>query len=101
MNEYFQSCITILQPGFEAVIVSGYICYYIRVKGNNLYKGFKSADSLWTSLQNGMIQFIQQNNGSATFYSNRNTTARPHWEDVEDYLKDNIDFRELKRRLGC
>lgn len=101
MNEYFQSCITILQPGFEAVIVSGYICYYIRVKGNNLYKGFKSADSLWTSLQNGMIQFIQDNSGSATFYSKHNTIARPKWSDVEEYLMGHFDFIELKRRLGC
>ena len=70
-------------------------------KGNSLFKGFRSADSLWKSLQNGMIQFIQNHNGNATFYSNHNTIARPHWSDVEEYLKGNIDFMELKRRLGC
>ena len=63
--------------------------------------GFSNADSLWTSFQNGMIKFIQNHTGSATFYSNHNTIARPHWTDVEDYLKGYIDFGELKRGLGC
>ena len=70
-------------------------------RGNIVVKGFESADSLWSSLQNGMIQFIQTNNGSATFYSSHNTIARPKWSDVEEYLKGSIDFTELKRRLGC
>ncbi|MBK8711317.1 MAG: hypothetical protein IPL97_05540 [Niastella sp.] len=69
--------------------------------GNEPFGGFKRADSLWSSMQQGMIQFIQNNNGSATFYSSHNTIARPHWTDVEDYLKGDIDFMELKRRLGC
>ncbi len=69
--------------------------------GNKPLQGFESADSLWTSLQNGMIQFIKNNGGSASFYSNKNTIARPHWSDVEDFLMGKIDFPELKRRLGC
>jgi len=48
-----------------------------------------------------MIQFIQSSGGAASFYSNHNSIARPHWTDVEDYLEGNIDFVELKRRLGC
>lgn len=63
--------------------------------------GFQDADSLWTSLQKGMIKFIQDQHGVASFYSNHQTIARPKWNDVEDYLKGNIDFPELKRRLGC
>jgi len=35
------------------------------------------------------------------FYSNHNSIARPKWKDVEKYLKGEIDFVELKRRLGC
>lgn len=68
--------------------------------GNKPLNGVESADSLWTSLQDGMIQFIQNHGGLATFYSNHNTIARPKWSDVEEYLKGNIDFPELKRRLG-
>lgn len=63
--------------------------------------GFDDADRLWSNMQQGMVQFIQNNNGSASFYSNHNTTARPYWSDVEEYLKGIIDFPELKRRLGC
>lgn len=56
---------------------------------------FDVADSLWTSLQKGMIQFITQNGGSATYYSKPTIIARPHWNDVEEYLKGNIDFLPL------
>lgn len=63
--------------------------------------GFDAADPLWSSLQNGIIQFIQKKSGAASLYSKHNTIARPHWADVEEYLKDNIDFPELNRRLGC
>lgn len=69
--------------------------------GNKVLRGFESADNLWTSLQNGMIQFIQANGGSASFYSKKNTIARHRWSDMEDFLKGDIDFPELKRRLGC
>lgn len=70
--------------------------------GNDAIGGFESADSLWASLQNGMIQFIQNHSGAAAFYSNHNTIARPKWAEVDDYLRGIIkDFLELKRRLGC
>ncbi|MBK8711318.1 MAG: hypothetical protein IPL97_05545 [Niastella sp.] len=63
--------------------------------------GFEDADILWSSMQEGMIQYIHDNGGAASFYSNHNSTARPKWGDVEEYLKGHIDFPELKRRLGC
>lgn len=63
--------------------------------------GFDDADKLWTSLPKEMIQFIKDNGGNTTYYSNQKTTARPKWNDVEEYLKGHIDFPELKRRLGC
>lgn len=69
--------------------------------GNNMTKGFESADSLWTSLQNGMAKFINDNTGTASFYSKAQIIARPKWDEVKEYLKGNIDFLELKRRLGC
>ena len=69
--------------------------------GNEPFGGFKRADSLWSSLQAGMIQFIQDHSGTASLYSSRNAIARPRWDDVEEYFKGNIDFPELKRRLGC
>ena len=63
--------------------------------------GFEDADILWSSMQEGMIQYIHDNGGAASFYSNHNSTARPKWGDVEEYLKGHIDFPELKRRFGC
>lgn len=58
-------------------------------------------DNAWKSLQNGTIDFITHNGGSATYYSKQKITARPEWTDVEKYLQGRIDFTELKRRLGC
>jgi len=69
--------------------------------GNKPLRGFESADSLWTSLQNGMVNFIGDHGGVSSFYSNHNTIARPKWNDVEDYLMGTINFIELKTRLGC
>lgn len=63
--------------------------------------GFKNADKLWTSMQNKMAEFITTLGGDATFYTHKNITARPKWNDVESYLKGTITFTELKRRLGC
>lgn len=63
--------------------------------------GFKTADSLWSSLQEGMIQFITKNGGNAGYYSKPQIIARPHWKDVEDYLMGHIDFPALKIKLGC
>lgn len=45
--------------------------------------------------------YSSDNNGSASFYSNHNSIARPRWSDVEKYLRGDFDFIELKRRLGC
>ncbi|MEO9144145.1 MAG: hypothetical protein ABI237_01185 [Ginsengibacter sp.] len=69
--------------------------------GNKVLNGFKQADSLWSSMQQKMISFIKKNGGDATFYSQKEYKARPYWDQVEEYLKGNIDFPELKRRLGC
>ena len=63
--------------------------------------GFEDADILWSSMQEGMIQYIHDNGGAASYYSNHNSVARPKWTDVEEYLKGHINFVELKGRLGC
>ena len=64
--------------------------------------GFTQADLLWRDIQKNMITFINNNGGhAATFSGLPDYTARPDWTDVDLYLKKQIDFAELKRRLGC
>jgi hypothetical protein len=63
--------------------------------------GYERADKLWTRIQEQMAAFIIANGGEATFYTPKNIKARPKWDDVEQFLKGEIDFNELKRRLGC
>lgn len=63
--------------------------------------GYERADKLWTRIQEQMVSFIIANGGNAEFYSPKNIKARPNWDEVEMVLKDQIDFNELKRRLGC
>ena len=63
--------------------------------------GYDRADKLWTRIQEQMVAFILANGGDAEFYSPKNIKARPKWDDVEMFLKNQIDYPELKRRLGC
>jgi len=69
--------------------------------GNWTGAGFRSADKLWSNVQDKMIMFIKANGGQAEFYSQKSIIARPKWDDVKDYLYGNIDFATLKQRLGC
>jgi hypothetical protein len=48
-----------------------------------------------------MINFINANGGAAAYFSIPDYVARPDWNDVELYLKKQIDFQELKTRSGC
>ena len=65
--------------------------------------GFDAADRLWTSLQEKMIKFIEDNGGQAKFYdpAQKNYILRPEWSDIDLYLKNQISLTELKRRIGC
>lgn len=68
---------------------------------NNVFGGFKRADSLWTNIFANVKDFINQNGGTASYYGKKNYIARPKWEEVKDYLRGNIDFDTLRQRLGC
>jgi len=63
--------------------------------------GFDKADELWTDIQENMINFINSRGGQASFYTRKNTIARPKWSDVSDFLKGLISIEQLKQRLGC
>jgi hypothetical protein len=64
--------------------------------------GFKEADKLWRDIQANMVNFINTHGGTANKFSGLSDfTARPNWSDVEQFLKKQIDYAELKRRLGC
>jgi hypothetical protein len=63
--------------------------------------GFDKADALWTNIQENMINFINGNGGQASFYSNKNTIARPEWDHFYDFLEGLIDIDQLKVKLGC
>lgn len=66
-----------------------------------IYSGFDRADDLWRSLQDKMIDFINNNGGSARRYSTPEYILRPEWEDIDDFLKKKITMNELKQRIGC
>lgn len=68
---------------------------------NSDITGFQKADQLWSSLQSKMANFIINNGGQAEYYSQPSIKARPFWNEVREYLKGNIDFPTLKKRLGC
>ncbi len=64
--------------------------------------GLEDADQLWRSMQSQMIFFINTNGGSAAFYDvNPEIIARTDWSAVQQFLKGQITFQELKTQLGC
>lgn len=67
-----------------------------------LNSGFDEADALWRSLQDKMINFIEQNGGHAAKYDQTpDVTFRPPWLVFEKFLKDEITLQQLKQVLGC
>ncbi len=64
--------------------------------------GFEAADNLWRSLQDGMINFIQANNGSAARYvAVPEVTFRPPWFVMREFLRGNLTLQQLKEAIGC
>jgi hypothetical protein len=64
---------------------------------------FGAADDLWTSVQQKMVNFINNSpGGQAYLYTTPSIKARPKYSsDLKDYLLGTIDWTELKTRLGC
>jgi len=62
---------------------------------------FNGGDSLWTNAQREMIEFINQNGGSASLGNPLNIKARIDYSVIEMFLRKDIDFETLKLRLGC
>jgi hypothetical protein len=64
--------------------------------------GFDRADTLWHSLQDMMIAFIEQHGGHASRYSGTpDITFRPPWFLFTEFLKSHITLEQLKHALGC
>lgn len=64
--------------------------------------GFTNGDILWRDIQTNLLNFINSHGGSANKFSGLpDLVVRPDWSDVEQYLKKQIDYQELRRRLGC
>jgi len=62
---------------------------------------FPGADSLWSSMQDNMINFINTHGGHAELYHQRSYTARPDYDFVKDFLDGRITLDQLKTKIGC
>jgi hypothetical protein len=64
--------------------------------------GFEQADNLWRSMQVNMINFINNNQGNASYYTGVNEVKfRPIWFLLKEFLKGNISLQQLKAAMGC
>lgn len=63
--------------------------------------GFDRADRLWSSLQEKMIDFINNNGGAADYYPDKTYIKRPNWADIDLFLRDEIDYDDLLKLIGC
>jgi hypothetical protein len=67
---------------------------------NNLTDiAFNKADELWRSVQDGLEDFINNNQGSTA--GKGETIARPDWDAVKDFLRGNISLFQLKSLMNC
>lgn len=48
-----------------------------------------------------MVQFIINNGGQSELYTPAKVIARPNYNQVQRYLRGEIDFPTLKLILGC
>lgn len=59
----------------------------------SVYNGFFhtgfAADALWEQVQTNMINFVNQNGGSATYFTPHHKAARVEWNSVKDFLNGN------------
>lgn len=63
---------------------------------------FQQADALWNNvLGNVAFSIANSSGGSANYYQQHSYIARPQWENVKAYLKNEITLAQLKSALGC
>ena len=67
---------------------------------NSLFQGFETADLLWGNVLGNLQSFIDST-GNSQYYDQYKYVARPRWEQVEKYLRKEIDLQQLKTELGC
>lgn len=67
----------------------------------NQHIGFDAADALWEQVQSNMINFVQQNGGTASYFAQPHKAARVQWLPVKDFLNGNETLQELKNDLNC
>jgi hypothetical protein len=65
------------------------------------YFGFHDADLIWEAVQNSVINYVNNNQGQASFYPTHHYALRANWLQVGNYLMGNITLDQLKAQLGC
>lgn len=63
--------------------------------------GFETADVLWEKIQDNVIDYIENNQGSATYFPQRSKKVRIKWEGaVKDFLQGHISLDDLRTMLN-
>lgn len=60
---------------------------------------FDKSDELWTSFQQKVSKFINDNGGSAN--AGNQIKERPDYQALKDYFDGKITLQQLKDRKGC
>lgn len=68
----------------------------------DIHVAFDGADNLWESVQNGVINFINQNQGGATLFSTPHRKIRAKYTGaIIPFLSGHMSFQQFKDALGC
>lgn len=65
------------------------------------YVGFHDADQVWQSIQNSVIDYVNTNQGNATFFGTQSYALRANWLQIREYLMGNQTLAQLKAQLDC
>jgi len=71
------------------------------LKSMLLTDGFHDADVLWRGMTTNIVNWVNQNGGSATKPPNPDFQARPDYVIIQDYLRHGITKQQLKALMGC
>jgi hypothetical protein len=72
------------------------IVRFILETGADYNPYFESADKLWKSFQDNVLEYVNQTGGSATLPDKRNRGSILYYPDIKDYIDGKITLTELR-----
>jgi len=95
--EFYISGVDRIWKFYASIINNNFISNYF-----DQHIAFDAADALWEQVQTNMINFVNQNGGSASYFAPQHKSARVKWQGaIKDFLNGTKTLQQLKAALNC